>query len=149
MNVPILDTGVRGASITFAQRGIGDVLIAWENEALLAARELGKDRLEIVTPPVSILAEPPVALVDRVAAKHDTRAVAQAYLEYLYTPDGQEIAAKHHYRPRLQAVMAKYAAQFPKIDLFTVDDVSGGWAKAQKTHFADGGLFDQMYQPGR
>ncbi len=116
-NVPILDTGARGATVTFAQRGIGDVLIAWENEALLAARELGKDRLEIVTPPVSILAEPPVALVDRVAAKHDTRAVAQAYLEYLYTPDGQEIAAKHYYRPRLQAVMAKYAAQFPKIDL--------------------------------
>jgi sulfate transport system substrate-binding protein len=148
-NVPILDTGARGATVTFVERGIGDALIAWENEAILAARELGKGKFEIVAPSVSILAEPPVALVDRVAAKHNTKAIAQAYLEYLYTPEGQEIAARHYYRPRLQAVAAKYADQFPKLTLFTIDEVAGGWAKAQKTHFADGGVFDQIYQPGR
>jgi sulfate/thiosulfate-binding protein len=148
-NVPILDTGARGATVSFVERGIGDVLIAWENEAILATRELGKGKFEIVAPSVSILAEPPVALVDRVAAKHNTRAVAQAYLEYLYTPEGQEIAARHFYRPRLEAVAAKYAGQFPKMTLFTIDDVAGGWAKAQKAHFADGGFFDQIYQPGR
>jgi len=148
-NVPVLDTGARGATVTFVERGIGDVLIAWENEAFLSQQEFGKDKFEIVAPSVSILAEPPVALVDRVAAKHNTRAVAQAYLDYLYTPEGQEIAARHYYRPRLEAVAAKYAGQFPKLTLFTIDDVAGGWAKAQKTHFADGGFFDQIYQPGR
>ena len=148
-NVPILDTGARGATVTFVERGIGDVLVAWENEVLLAARELQKGQLEIVAPSVSILAEPPVAVVDRVAAKHNTKAVAQAYLEYLYTPEGQEIAARHYYRPRLAAVADKYASQFPKLTLFTIDQVFGGWAKAQRTHFADGGSFDQIYQPGR
>jgi sulfate/thiosulfate transport system substrate-binding protein len=148
-NVPILDTGARGATVTFVERGIGDVLIAWENEAILAVRELGKGRFEIVPPTMSILAEPPVALVDRVAAKHHTREVAQAYLDYLYTPEGQEIAARHYYRPRLQATATKYAGQFPKLTLFTVDEVFGGWARAHKTHFADGGVFDTIYQPGR
>ncbi|PYT36515.1 MAG: hypothetical protein DMF52_06955 [Acidobacteria bacterium] len=148
-NVPVLDTGARGATVTFVERGIGDVLIAWENEAILASRELGKGRFEIVAPSVSILAEPPVAVVDRVAAKHKTRAVAQAYLEYLYTTEGQEIAARHYYRPRLEAMAAKYADQFPKLTLFTIDEAAGGWSQAQKTHFADGGVFDQIYQPGR
>jgi sulfate/thiosulfate transport system substrate-binding protein len=148
-NVPILDTGARGATITFVERGIGDVLIAWENEALLAMRELKKDSLEIVAPSASILAEPPVALVDRVAGRHGTKAVAQAYLEYLYTPAGQEIAAKHYYRPRLAATAAKYASRFPKMTLFTIDEVFGGWDKAQKAHFSDGGVFDQIYQVGR
>jgi len=148
-NVPVLDTGARGATVTFVERGIGDVLVAWENEVLLAARELQKGQLEVVAPSVSILAEPPVAVVDRVAAKHNTKAVAQAYLEYLYTPEGQAIAARHYYRPRLAAVADKYAAQFPKLTLFTIDEVFGGWAKAQRTHFADGGTFDQIYQPGR
>src|SRR6266540_7267345 len=148
-NVPILDTGARGATVTFVERGIGDALIAWENEAILAARELGKGKFEIVAPSSSILAEPPVALVDRVAAKHNTKALAQAYLEYLYTPEGQEIAARHYYRPRLQAVAGKFADQFPKLTLFTIDEVAGGWAKAQKAQFADGGVFDQIYQPGR
>ena len=148
-NVPVLDTGARGATVTFVERGIGDVLVAWENEVLLAARELQKGQLEVVAPSVSILAEPPVAVIDRVAAKHNTKAVAQAYLEYLYTPEGQAIAARHYYRPRLAAVADKYAAQFPKLTLFTIDEVFGGWAKAQRTHFADGGTFDQIYQPGR
>jgi len=125
------------------------VLIAWESEAILAERELGKGKFEIVAPSVSILAEPPVALIDRVASKHHTKDVAQAYLDYLYTPEGQEIAARHYYRPRLQATATKYAAQFPKLTLFTIDEVFGGWAKAHRTHFADGGLFDQIYQPGR
>jgi len=147
--VPVLDSGARGSTTTFVQRGIGDVLLAWENEAILAVNELGKDKLEIVAPTVSILAEPPVAVVDKVVDKKGTRAVAQAYLEYLYTPEGQEIAAKNFYRPRLAAVAAKYAAQFPKVKLFTIDEAFGGWTKAQKTHFADGGVFDQMYQPGR
>ena len=148
-NAPVLDSGARGSTTTFVQRGIGDVLLAWENEAILAVNELGKEKLEIVAPSVSILAEPPVAVVDRVVDKRGTRAVAQAYLEYLYTPEGQEIAARHFYRPRLPAVAAKYAAQFPKLKLFTIDEAFGGWTKAQKTHFADGGLFDAIYQPGR
>lgn len=148
-NVPILDTGARGATITFVERGIGDVLIAWENEAILAAKELGKGKFEIIAPSLSILAEPPVALVDRMAAKHNTKAVAQAYLNFLYSPQGQEIAARHYFRPRLKAAADKYAAQFPKLTLFTIDEVFGGWAKAQRAHFADGGLFDQIQQPGR
>ena len=146
-NVPVLDSGARGATTTFVQRGIGDVLIAWENEAFLAVDELGRDTVEIVSPPTSILAEPPVALVDKVVDHKGTRAAAQAYLEYLYAPEGQEIAARHHYRPRLEAVAARHAAHFPKIALFTVDEVFGGWLPAQKAHFADGGLFDQIYQP--
>jgi sulfate transport system substrate-binding protein len=149
-NVPILDTGARGATVTFAERGIGDVLIAWENEALLAVREMGeKGELQVVAPSVSILAEPPVAVVDKVANKHKTAAVAKAYLEYLYTPEGQEIAAKHYYRPRNEAVAARYAKQFPQVALFTIDQLFGGWAKAQKTHFDDGGVFDQIYGAGR
>jgi sulfate transport system substrate-binding protein len=148
-NVPVLDAGARGATTTFVERGIGDVLIAWENEALLAIKELGPGKFEVVTPSVSILAEPPVAVVDKVAAKHGTQAVAQAYLEYLYSEAGQEIAAKHFYRPRLPAVAARYASQFPRISLVTVDEVFGGWKKANAAHFADGALFDQIYQPGR
>jgi len=143
-NVPVLDTGARGATVTFVERGIGDVLVAWENEAILAVRELGKGKFEIVTPSTSILAEPPVAVVDRVAGKHQTAAVAKAYLEFLYTPEGQELAAKHFYRPRDPAVIGKYAAQMPATKLFTIDEVFGGWAKAQKTHFDSGGVFDQM-----
>jgi len=148
-NVPILDTGARGATVTFVERGIGDVLIAWENEAILAVKDVGKGQFEIVAPSLSILAEPPVAVVDKVANKHKTAAVAKAYLEYLYTSEGQEIAARHYYRPRSQAVAAKYAAQFPKVTLFTVDEVFGGWTKAQQTHFADGGVFDQIYGLGK
>jgi sulfate/thiosulfate-binding protein len=148
-NVPVLDAGARGATTTFVERGIGDVLIAWENEALLAIKELGQGRFEIVAPSLSILAEPPVAVVDKIAGKHGTKAVAQAYLEYLYTETGQEIAARHFYRPRLASVAAKYAAQFPQVRLVTVDEVFGGWKKAHATHFADGALFDQIYQPGR
>ncbi len=147
-NVPVLDSGARGATTTFVQRGIGDVLLAWENEALLALHELGKDKVEIVIPSVSILAEPPVAVVDKFADKHGTREVATAYLEYLYTPGGQEIAAKHYYRPRLPEVATKYGAQFPPVKLFTIQEEFGGWEKAQKEHFADGGVFDKMYQPG-
>jgi sulfate/thiosulfate transport system substrate-binding protein len=148
-NVPVLDAGARGATTTFVERGIGDVLIAWENEALLAIKELGPGKFEVVAPSVSILAEPSVAVVDKVAARHGTKAVAQAYLEYLYSEAGQEIAAKHFYRPRLPAVAARYASQFPRISLVTVDEVFGGWKKANATHFADGALFDQIYQPGR
>jgi sulfate/thiosulfate transport system substrate-binding protein len=145
-NVPVLDTGARGATSTFVQRGMGDVLLAWENEAFLAVQELGPDKFEIVIPSMSILAEPSVAIVDKVVDRRKTRAVAQAYLEYLYSPEGQEIAAKHYYRPRLDAVAKKHAARFPKLKLVTVDDPSlGGWAKAQKTHFDDGGTFDQIY----
>jgi sulfate/thiosulfate-binding protein len=146
-NVPVLDTGARGATTTFLQRGIGDVLVGWENEALMALDELGKGKVELVVPKVSILAEPPVSIVDKYADKHGTRAVAQGYLEFLYTPEGQEIIAKRHYRPRVEATAAKYAAQFPKVDLFTIDEVFGGWQKAQAKHFADGGIFDQIYQP--
>jgi sulfate/thiosulfate transport system substrate-binding protein len=148
-NVPVLDTGARASTVTFVERGIGDVLIAWENEALLAVREFGKGKLELVAPPRSILAEPPVAVVDKVAAKHGTKEVAAAYLAYLYTPAGQEIAAKHFYRPRDPEVAKNYAYQFPKIDLFTVQKVFGGWDKAQKAHFADGGVFDAIYGAGR
>ena len=144
-NVPVLDSGARGSTVTFAERGIGDVLLAWENEAHLSLKEFGADKFEIVYPPVSILAEPPVSVVDRNVDKKGTRAVAQAYLEYLYTPEGQEIAARNFYRPIDAKVAAAYAKQFPKLNLFTIDDVFGGWAKAQKTHFADGGVFDQIY----
>ena len=146
-NVPVLDTGARGATITFVERGIGDVLIAWEDEAILGSRELGKGQFEIIAPSVSILAEPPVAVVDKVAAKHGAHDVAQAYLDYLYSEQGQEIAAKNYYRPRLESVAAKYANQFPRVNLFTIDEVFGGWQKAQATHFADGGVFDQIYKP--
>ncbi len=147
-NVPVLDAGARGSTTTFVQRGFGDVLIAWENEALLAVQRLGRNQFEIVVPSVSILAEPPVALVDKVVDKRNTRQVAQAYLEFLYTPEAQEIAAKNYYRPRLDAVAQKYAAQFPKVQTFTIDDVFGGWTKVQRVHFGDGGLFDQIYQVG-
>jgi len=148
-NVPVLDTGARGATTTFVQRGIGDVLIAWENEALLSLQETGKDQFEIVTPSVSILAEPPVASVDAVVKKHGTTAVAQAYLEHLYSPEGQEIAAKHFYRPRLASVFQKHAAVFQKLNLFTIDEVFGGWQTAQKTHFSSGGTFDQILDVNR
>jgi sulfate transport system substrate-binding protein len=143
-NVPVLDTGARGALTTFAQRGIGDVLISWENEAFLATRQLGKDKFEIVVPSVSILAEPPVAVVDKVAIRRGTAAVARAYLEYLYSREGQEIVAKHYYRPRDAQVAAKYAGLFPRINLVTIADF-GGWARAHSTHFADGGVFDRIY----
>jgi len=146
-NVPVLDSGARGSTTTFVQRGIGDVLLAWENEAFLSIRQLGPEKVEIVMPSSSILAEPPVAVVDKVVDKKGTRAIAQAYLEYLYSAEGQEIAARHYYRPRLDAVAKRYAAIFPKINLVTIDGVFGGWQKAQKAHFADGGLFDQIYQP--
>jgi sulfate/thiosulfate-binding protein len=144
-NVPVLDSGARGATTTFVERGIGDVFISWENEAFLALKELGPDKFEIVVPSVSILAEPPVTLVDKVVDKRGTRAVAQAYLDYLYSPEGQDIAGKHHYRPADAKAATKHAAQFPKVSLFRIDDVFGGWAKAQKDHFADGGTFDQIY----
>jgi sulfate/thiosulfate transport system substrate-binding protein len=147
-NVPVLDSGARGSTTTFVERGIGDVLIAWENEALLSVKELGSDKFEIIMPSVSILAEPPVTVVDKVANKRGTSAVAQAYLEYLYIDEGQKIVAKHYYRPRLASVAAEYAAQFPAVPLFTIDEMFGGWQKAQQTHFADGGTFDQIYQPG-
>ncbi|MGA2028760.1 MAG: sulfate ABC transporter substrate-binding protein [Verrucomicrobiota bacterium] len=146
-NVPILDSGARGSTITFAQRGIGDVLLAWENEAHLALKEFGDDKFEIVTPPLSILAEPPVAVVDKNAKRHGTTEVARAYLEYLYSDEGQEIAAKNFYRPRNEAIAAKYAANFTQLKLVTVDQEFGGWTKAQQTHFADGGVFDQIFQP--
>jgi sulfate/thiosulfate-binding protein len=143
-NVPILDTGARGATVTFVERGIGDVLIAWENEALFAARQMAKGKVEIVTPPSTILAEPPVAVVDRVVARHNTKALAEAYLQFLFSPEGQEIAARHFFRPRDQAVAAKHAADFPGVQTFTIDEVFGGWAKAQAAHFADGGTFDKI-----
>jgi len=146
-NVPVLDSGARGATTTFVERGIGDVLIAWENEALLAIKELGPTKFDIVAPSVSILAEPPVAVVDKVVDKRGTRKVAEAYLNYLYTDAAQEIIAKNYYRPAVEKEAKKYAAQFPAVKLFTIADISGDWAKAQKTHFADGGLFDQIYQP--
>jgi sulfate transport system substrate-binding protein len=148
-NVPVLDSGARGATTTFVQRGIGDVLVGWENEAFLALNQLGKDKLELIAPSVSILAEPPVAVVDKIAARHGTAAVAKAYLDFLYSPEGQEIAARYYYRPRSKEVAAKYASQFPQLTLFTVDEVFGGWQKAQKKHFDEGGTFDQIYQPGR
>ena len=144
-NIPVLDSGARGSTVTFAERGIGDVLLTWENEAHLSIREFGADKFDVVYPPVSILAEPPVAVVDKTVDRRGTRAVAQAYLEYLYTPEGQEIAARNFYRPIDPKVAEKYARQFPKTAMFTIDEVFGGWAKAQKTHFADGGTFDQIY----
>jgi len=148
-NVLVLDTGARGATTTFVERGQGDVLIAWENEALLALGESGGAGFEIIAPSVSILAEPPVSVVDKVVDKRGTRKVAEAYLKYLYSPEGQEIAAKDGYRPRDAAVAAKYAGKFPQLSMFTVDEAFGGWQKAQATHFADGGTFDQIYAPGR
>ncbi|KQX97401.1 ABC transporter permease [Rhodanobacter sp. Root480] len=143
-HVPVLDTGARAATNTFVQRGVGDVLLAWENEAFLAQKELGKGAFEIVVPSISILAEPPVAVVDRNAKKHGTQAVAEAYLKFLYTPAAQEIIARNFYRPRLASVEAKYDTQFPKLKLFTIDDTFGGWRAAQKRFFADGGVFDQI-----
>ncbi len=145
-NVPVLDTGARGATTTFVERGIGDVLLAWENEALLAQKELGPDKFEIVVPSLSILAEPTVTVVDKVVDKRKTRAVATAYLEYLYSEEGQEIAAQNYYRPTLDSVAKKYESKFPKVNLVKIDEVFGGWQKAQKTHFADGGTFDEIYQ---
>jgi sulfate/thiosulfate transport system substrate-binding protein len=147
-NVPVLDSGARGSTTTFVQRGIGDVLVAWENEALLARQKLGPDKFEVIVPSVTILAEPPVAIVDKVVDKRGTRTVAQAYVEFLYSPEGQQIAARHYYRPRLEATRLKHAATFPHVETFTIDQAFGGWSKAQKTHFADGGVFDQIYQPG-
>ena len=146
-NVPVLDSGARGATTTFVERGIGDVLIAWENEALLAVKELGPTKFDIVTPSVSILAEPPVAVVDKFADKHGTRKVAEAYLNYLYTDEAQDIIAKNYYRPATDKAAKKYASQFAKVNLFTIEQVAGGWTAAQKAHFADGGIFDQIYQP--
>ena len=148
-NVPVLDAGARGSTTTFVERGIGDVLIAWENEALLAIEELGPGKFEVIAPATSILAEPPVAVVDKVAGKRGTREVAQAYLEYLYTEAGQQIVARHFYRPRMESVARAHAAQFPKMTLVTIDEVFGGWKKAHAAHFADGASFDQIYQPGR
>jgi sulfate/thiosulfate transport system substrate-binding protein len=145
-NVPVLDTGARGSTVTFVERGVGDVLLAWENEAFLALKEFGKEKFEIVSPPLSILAEPPVSVVDAVADKKGTRAVAEAYLKYWYTREGQEIAARNSYRPRDPDVAKKYEGSFAKVELFTVDDVFGGWTKAQKDHFSEGGVFDQIYK---
>ena len=146
-NVPVLDSGARGATVTFAQRDIGDVLLAWENEAHLALKEFGADKFEIVTPPLSILAEPPVSVVDKNAKRHHTTEVATEYLKYLYSDEGQEIAAKNFYRPRNEDIAKKYADNFSQLKLVTVDQEFGGWANAQKTHFADGGVFDQIFQP--
>lgn len=151
-NVPVLDSGARGSTITFAQRGIGHVLVAWENEAFYLLKEAGqggKDKYEVIAPSLSILAEPPVAIVDRNVDKHGTRAVAEAYLNFLYSDEGQEIEARHYYRPSNPAVFKRHEAKFPKLKLVTIDSAFGGWALAQKTHFADGGLFDQIYQPGQ
>jgi len=145
-NVPVLDTGARGSTVTFVERGVGDVLIAWENEAFLALREFGRDKFEIVAPPTSILAEPPVAVVDAVADRKGTRAAAEAYLKYWYTKEGQEIAARNSYRPRDPEIAKQYEESFAKVELFTIDDVFGGWTKAQKDHFAEGGIFDQIYR---
>ena len=144
-NVPVLDSGARGSTVTFTERNIGDVLIAWESEALLSVKELGPTKFDIVAPPTSIRAEPPVSIVDKNVDRKGTRDVATAYLQYLYTPEGQDIAARHYYRPVDPNVAAKYEKQFPKLSLFTIDEVFGGWTKAQKTHFADGGVFDQIF----
>ena len=146
-NVPVLDSGARGSTVTFAQRGIGDVLLAWENEAHLALKEFGADKFDIVTPSLSILAEPPVSVVDKNAKRHHTTEVAGEYLKYLYSDEGQEIAARNFYRPRNEAVAAKYAANFNQVKLVGIDQEFGGWTKAQQTHFADGGVFDQIFQP--
>ncbi len=148
-NVPILDTGARGSLTTFLERNIGDVFLSWENEAFLAIKELGPDRVDIVVPSLSILAEPPITVIDKVVDRRGTRKVAEAYLKFWYTPQAQEIAAKHFYRPIDPKVSAKYAKQFVKVDLIKIDDVFGGWQKAQKTHFSDGGVFDQIYVPGK
>ena len=145
-HVPVLDTGARGSTVTFVERGVGDVLLAWENEAFLAQREFGKDKFEIVAPPLSILAEPPLAIVDKVADRKGTRAVAEAYLKYWYTREGQEIAARNSYRPRDSEIAKEYEKSFAKVELFSIDDVFGGWTKAQKEHFAEGGIFDQIYK---
>ena len=145
-NVPVLDSGARGSTNTFVQRGIGDVLLAWENEAFLALNELGKDKFEIIVPSISILAEPPVTIVDKVVDKRGTRKLAEEYLKYLYSREGQEIVARNYYRPRLKSVAEKYETQFPKVKLFTIDEVFGGWQKAQTIHFNDGGIFDKIYQ---
>ncbi|HEX2364749.1 MAG TPA: sulfate ABC transporter substrate-binding protein [Bradyrhizobium sp.] len=145
-NVPVLDTGARGSTVTFVERGVGDVLIAWENEAFLALREFGQDKFEIVAPPTSILAEPPLAVVDTVADKKGTRAAAEAYLKYWYTKDGQEIAARNSYRPRDPEIAKQYENSFARVELFTIDDVFGGWTRAQKDHFGEGGIFDQIYK---
>ncbi|MBN9584726.1 MAG: sulfate ABC transporter substrate-binding protein [Afipia sp.] len=145
-NVPVLDTGARGSTVTFVERGVGDVLLAWENEAFLALKEFGSDKFEIVAPPLSILAEPTVAVVDTVVEKKGTRAAAEAYLKFWYTKQGQEIAARNSYRPRDPEIAKKYEASFAKVNLFTIDDVFGGWTKAQKEHFAEGGIFDQIYK---
>jgi sulfate transport system substrate-binding protein len=145
-NVPVLDTGARGSTVTFVERGVGDVLLAWENEAFLAQREFGKDKFEIVAPPLSILAEPPLSVVDTVADKKGTRPVAEAYLKYWYSREGQEIAARNSYRPRDSEIAKEYEKSFAKVELFTIDDVFGGWARAQKEHFAEGGIFDQIYK---
>ncbi|SFS14523.1 sulfate transport system substrate-binding protein [Dyella sp. OK004] len=147
-HVPVLDTGARGATNTFVQRGIGDVLIAWESEALQSQQELGKDKFDIVVPSLSILAEPPVAVVDKVVDKKGTRQLAEAYLKYLYSPEGQELVARHFYRPRLPAVTAKYAAQFAPVKTFTLAEAFGDWRKAQATYFADGGVYDQISEAG-
>ncbi len=146
-NVPVLDSGARGSTVTFSERGLGDVLITWENEAYLVKKEFGEDKFDVVFPSQSILAEPPVAIVDKNVDKHGTRKIAEAYLEYLYSPEGQEIAARNYYRPTDKKVAAKYAKQFPKLNLIRIDEVFGGWSKAQKEHFADGGIFDQIYAP--
>jgi sulfate/thiosulfate transport system substrate-binding protein len=146
-NVPVLDSGARGSTTTFVQRGIGDVFISWENESFLAVKEYGADKLEIITPSITILAEPPVTVVDKFAKKKGTEAVAKAYLDYLYSDEGQDIAGKHFYRPRAEKAVAKYATQFPKVNLFTIDEVFGGWRKAQKAHFDEGGVFDQIFKP--
>ena len=148
-NVPVLDSGARGSTTTFIERGIGDVLVTWENEALLAIKELGPEKVEIVSPSISILAEPPVAVVDKVVDRRGTRKVAEAYLQFLYTDEGQEIAAQNYYRPINEKIAKKYATQYPKLKLFTIEEITGGWDKAQKTHFADGGLFDQIYLPSK
>ncbi len=148
-NVPVLDSGARGSTTTFVERGTGDVLIAWENEVLLGAKDLGQDKFEIVVPSSSILCEPTVSIVDKVVDKKGTRKVAEEYLKYLYSPEGQEIAAKRYYRPRSEAVAKKYSNQFPKVKLFTLAEIIGDWQKTQRIHFADGGVFDQVYQPNQ
>ena len=144
-NVPILDSGARGSTTTFVERGQGDVLVSWENEAMLAINELGKDKFEIVYPSLSILAEPPVTVVDKTVEKRGTQATAQAYLNYLYSEEGQRIAARHYYRPSDPTIASQYRKQFPKLQLVTIDETFGGWRKAQQQHFADGGSFDQIY----
>jgi len=148
-NVPVLDSGARGSTITFTQREIGDVLLAWENEAFLSVQEFGAEKLEIVVPSMSILAEPPVAVVDQVVERKGTRKVAEAYLQFLYTREGQELAAKHFYRPRQPELASQYAGRFADVRLVTIDQAFGGWREAQKNHFADGGVFDEIYKPGR